>query len=133
MYVYTNLARTEHIQHEFKCMSVQTEPILNIIWYQFKCMTVQIEPRLNIYGINSYVCLYKFISFLTKLVIRIMKAEVSDKIWIQILWCKSKCWEQYSLGHYLKTISLYRILFYFSLLDLWVTVPQWWMDWTLPQ
>jgi len=74
------------------------------LWNQFKCMTVQIEPRLNIYGINSNVYLYKFISFLTKLVIRIMKAEVSEKMWI--LWCKSKWWEQYSLGHYLKTISL---------------------------
>jgi len=43
-------------------------------------MTVQIEPRLNIYGINSNVFLYKVISFLTKLVVRIMKAEVSEKI-----------------------------------------------------
>jgi len=31
-----------------------------------------------------------------------MKAEVSEKIWIYILWCKTKCWEQYSLGRYLK-------------------------------
>jgi len=43
-------------------------------------MTVQIEPRLNIYGINSNVCLYKFVSFFKKLVIRIIKAEVSEKI-----------------------------------------------------
>jgi len=43
MYVCTNLVKTEHIQHEFKCMSVQTEPILNIIQYQFKCMSLQIH------------------------------------------------------------------------------------------
>jgi hypothetical protein len=60
-------------------MCVQIEPILNII-YQLKCMTVQIEPRLKIYGLISNVCLHKFISFLTKLVIRVMKAEVSEKI-----------------------------------------------------
>ena len=106
MYVCTNLVKTEHTQHEFKCMYVQTVPILNIVWYKFKCMTVQIEPRLNIYGIISNVYLYKFISFLTKLVIRIMKAEASEKMWIHILWYKSKWWEQYSLGRYLKTISL---------------------------
>lgn len=89
MYVCTNLVKIEHIQHEFKCMSVQTEPILNTIWYQFKCMSLQIHQF-----------------FLTKLVIRIMKAEVSEKIWICILWCKNKCWEQYSLGHFLNSFTV---------------------------
>ena len=43
MYVCTNWAKTEH-----NMISVK--------------INVKIEPRLNIYGINSNVCLYKFIS-----------------------------------------------------------------------